>query len=133
MSATIIGTAYLIATTTIGSTFLAADGTTTNIIPCLITGHTLSEAPANSITETNLTGNVISERRDDLTITGTVTLLVEAAATVWPKTMGRVTLASMTDTRWNVKYLIESVSAPITRGAHIQYTLTLKSNSLIAA
>jgi len=134
MAATIIGTAYLFAPDSIGTTFVNADGSTaTTGLTALVIGFSPEQAPANSVTETGLNGNVITERRDDNTITATVDILITAASTAWPVLSGRVTLASMTDTRWNVKYLIESVSAPIARGAHIQYSLRLKSNAIIAA
>lgn len=134
MSATVLGTAYLFPPASIGTTFKDADGsTTTTGLTCKVLGTSLAEAPANSLTETDLQGNVFSERRDDVTITGTIDIAITAASTAWPVTMGRVTLADHTDTRWNVKYLIENVSAPINKGQHIIYTLTLKSNSVIRA
>ncbi len=134
MAATIIGTAYLFSPDSIGQTWKNADGsTTTTGLTAIVIGFSPEESPANSVTETGLNGNVITERRDDTTITATLEILITAASTAWPVTAGRVTLANMTDTRWNIKYLIESVSAPITRGAHIQYSLRLKSNSIIAA
>ncbi len=133
MAATIIGTAYLFSPDSIGTTFVGKDGTTGTTLTALVIGFSPSQAPANSVTETGLNGNVITERRDDDTITATLDILITAASAAWPIVSGRVTLASMTDTRWNIKYLIESVSAPITRGAHIQYSLSLKSNAIIAA
>ncbi len=133
MAATILGTAYLFAPDSIGTTFVGKDGSTGTTLTALVIGFSPEEAPANSLTETGLNGNVVTERRDDDTITATVDLLITTASTAWPITSGRVTLASMTDTRWNVKYLIESVSAPISRGAHIQYSLRLKSNAVIRA
>ncbi len=134
MAATVIGTAYLFAPSDISDSYLNADGTTaTSGLTTLCVGFTPNEAPANSVTETDLAGNVISERRDDVTITANITILITAASTAWPVVMGRVTLSGLVDTRWNKKYLIESVSAPIAKGAHIQYELTLKTNAIIAA
>ena len=133
MAATVLGTAYLFSPASIGTTFVGRDGSTGTTLTALVIGFSPEESAANSLTETDLSGNVISERRDDITVTATLDILITAASAAWPITNGRVTLASMTDTRWNIKYLIESVSAPITRGAHIQYSLRLKSNALIAA
>lgn len=134
MAATIIGTAYLFAPSDITQAYKNADGTTTTTgLTAKVLGFVPDEAPANSLTETDLAGNVFTERRDDTTQTGTIELAITAASTAWPVTSGRLTLTGLTDTRWNIKYLIESVSAPITRGAHIIYTLRLKSNSVIAA
>lgn len=134
MAATVVGTAYLFAPDSITQVWKNADGsTTTTGLTAIVVGFTPEEAPANSVTETGLNGNVITERRDDNTIIATVDLLITAASTAWPVTGGRLTLSGLTDTRWNVKYLIESVSAPINRGAHIQYSVRLKSNAVIAA
>lgn len=134
MSATVLGTAYLFSPASIGGTYLNADGSTaTTGLTAKTLGVNLREAPANRLDETDLAGNVFSIRRDDITITGTIEIAITAASTAWPVTTGRVTLADHTDTRWNVKYLIEDVSPPIRKGAHIIYTLTLLSNAVVRA
>jgi hypothetical protein len=119
-----------VATVTSGVTVTATPTAAT------VTGRIISDSLTKSfgldLEEQNMAGVIETTREDDRTVTGNVTIRLNASSYVFPQEGGTLAITGHPDNMLNVTYRVKTVVSTNARGAFVDTVVSLKFSEGVA-